>query len=72
MKLSELQDQLDALMAAHGDIPIETLDAYGNRIDLEPPTVAYRLILAGRATKPRFWDKFNYDEADKGPKVIRL
>lgn len=71
MNISDLIERLQCLYAEHGDLPVETWNVSMDRIPQRDPEVAYRKILTGRSTKPRFWHTFDGLDA-RGEKVVRL
>ena len=70
MKLSEYIKQLEFLFETEGDLEVDTYREW-DRIQAPSPKVAFRKILKGRETKPRFWD-WTDGEAAKGEKVIKI
>jgi hypothetical protein len=71
MKISEYIGILQAIAAEHGDLEVDTLGGFGERRPAAPPRLAYRLILNGRQSKPRFWSSYADHEDYKGQPVCR-
>ncbi len=69
MKISEYIKKLEGHLAVHGDLEVEAYNFAGDRVEALPPTTKHRLILTGRATKPRFWHQWEGEEK-KGAKVL--
>jgi len=70
MKLSKYIKQLEVLFETEGDVEVDTYRAW-DRIPAPDPKVAFRKILKGRETKPRFWN-WAGGEAAKGAMVIKV
>jgi hypothetical protein len=71
MNVSELIVELEAFRREHGDVEVETLDLSCNRVAVRRPRVAWRRLLVGRETKPRFWHPVHGLEV-RGEKVCGL
>jgi hypothetical protein len=71
MLASEYIAILQALVAEHGDLEVNTLRHNGERTKPPKPALAYCGILRGRERNARFWQTWD-DEELRGEKVIRL
>ena len=70
MKLREYIAELEALAQAHGDdLEVETYMFDFRRVSAGRPRLAHRLILQGRETKPRFYQRGDKDDR-KGEPVM--
>jgi hypothetical protein len=54
MKASEFIAQIEAFIAEHGDLEVETYGAQGTRETHLGPQLAYRKLLRGRERNPAF------------------
>jgi hypothetical protein len=71
MNISELIAALTEIQREHGDLAAEDTRWDGERCDARQPQVAYRRILVGRQSKPRFYESYEPQEL-RGEKVCRL
>lgn len=72
MKTTEYIKALEALVALHGDLEVETGQIWGR--DTAPiPEIAFKRVLTGRESKPDFWSEYSSKaETNKGEEVIRV
>jgi hypothetical protein len=71
MSLDEYIDQLIAIREHEGgEIEVETTSWSGGRQSGIAPRVTWKLILKGRESTPRFWDRDGEDR--KGDKVVKI
>jgi hypothetical protein len=71
MRLSQYIRQLQTLLETQGDLEVDSVSSAGERREAWAPWIAYRKILTGRESKPRFWYK-GLDESLCGEKVVRI
>ena len=71
MKISELIGLLQAMQEEHGDLEVEGLDINGYRRPINPPRLAYKMILTGKQWKDSFWYG-GYSVERRGDLVCRL
>jgi hypothetical protein len=75
MKISELIHALERIKAEHGDLDVERMSMFGDRVPAQWPQLAHRAKLRGRESKRRFAEWFSYqkDYAERiGEAVCRL
>jgi hypothetical protein len=68
MKISEMIIELSLFQSMHGDLECEMYDIAGRRRTHPGPRGAFRKILSGRESVPRF----SGGVEDRGEKVCRL
>ena len=68
MLVSEYIEQLKKFAEEHGDLEVETYGFNDERITARTPRLAYKKILKGRESKPRF----AYFSEEKGDPVCGI
>lgn len=71
MKISDYIQALESLKNEHGDLEVEKLDVRFDRVAAKVPTMAYRMVLTKRESKPAFWSN-SYSVERQGEKVIKV
>lgn len=71
MKLNVFIAKLRQIKNEHGNLEVDTDDQNGARISHAGPTVAFRKILEGRETKPKFFTDSDLN-SKRGDKVCRV
>ena len=72
MKLKNYIWELEAIMARYGgEIEVDQYEGSWDRINANPPEIAYRRVLSKRESKEGFW--YHGDEESKrGEMVVKL
>lgn len=75
MKITELITELTKIYREHGDLDVETVRGWEQRVPVKRPTLAYRANLKHGERVPRFFDFYLYQsdaQERKGEPVCRI
>lgn len=72
MKLSAYILELQQLLMDHGDLEVETLNVNFHRFAAPRPRIAYRKILTGLESRPKFFAEGSVLENLRGERVVRV